>query len=306
MRLALKVDVDTLRGTLEGVPRIMSLLLALGAGATFYFSVGPDHTGRALKRALRPGFLKKVRRTSVVSHYGWRTLLYGTLLPGPQIGARAGAVMRAVRDAGFEVGVHCYDHVRWQDGVANADAAWTEREFGRALDTFTAVFGTAPQTHAAAGWQLNAYTLQLESDARLEYASDTRGTQAFLPVIGSVRGECVQIPTTLPTLDELIGTDGLSAAGACERLRAATRAASCPDQVFTAHAELEGGQLAPQFEHLLRGWLADGFALVPLRDLAASLDRKRLPRHVIDMGSIPGRSGVLALQGERVAAAAAE
>ena len=112
MRLALKVDVDTLRGTLEGVPRIMTVLRALGAGATFYFSVGPDHTGRALKRALRPGFLKKVRRTSVVSHYGWRTLLYGTLLPGPQIGARAGDVMRSVRDAGFEVGVHCYDHVR--------------------------------------------------------------------------------------------------------------------------------------------------------------------------------------------------
>jgi undecaprenyl phosphate-alpha-L-ara4FN deformylase len=304
LRLALKVDVDTLRGTLEGVPRIMSLLLALGAGATFYFSVGPDHTGRALKRALRPGFLNKVRRTSVVSHYGWRTLLYGTLLPGPQIGARAGAVMRAVRAAGFEVGVHCYDHVRWQDGVANADAAWTEREFARALDAFAAVFGSAPQTHAAAGWQLNAYTLQLESDARLDYASDTRGAQAFLPVIGSVRGECVQIPTTLPTLDELIGTDGLSAQGACERLRVATRVAACPDQVFTAHAELEGGQLAPQFEGLLRGWLADGFAVVPLRDLAASLDREHLPRHVINMGAIPGRSGVLALQGERVSALA--
>jgi len=301
LRLALKVDVDTLRGTLEGVPRIMSLLLALGAGATFYFSVGPDHTGRALKRALRPGFLKKVRRTSVVSHYGWRTLLYGTLLPGPQIGARAGAVMRAVRDAGFEVGVHCYDHVRWQDGVANADAAWTEREFARALDTFAAVFGAAPHTHAAAGWQLNACTLQLESDARLQYASDTRGTQAFLPVIGNTRGECMQIPTTLPTLDELIGTGGLSAEGACERLRVTTRSASSPDQVFTAHAELEGGQLAPQFEHLLRAWLADGFALVPLRDLAATLDRKRLPRHVINMGAIPGRSGVLALQGESVA-----
>ena len=30
MRLALKVDVDTLRGTLEGVPRIMTVLRALG------------------------------------------------------------------------------------------------------------------------------------------------------------------------------------------------------------------------------------------------------------------------------------
>jgi peptidoglycan/xylan/chitin deacetylase (PgdA/CDA1 family) len=301
LRLALKIDVDTLRGTLEGVPHIMSVLRAIGAGATFYFSVGPDHTGRALKRALRPGFLKKVRRTSVVSHYGWRTLLYGTLLPGPHIGKRAGAVMRAVRDAGFEVGVHCYDHVRWQDGVGKASAEWTQREFKRALDTFAKVFGDPPDSHAAAGWQINPIVLQLESAARLNYASDTRGTHAFLPVMGTLKGSCMQIPTTLPTLDELIGTDGLTADSACQHLRALTRAAQHTDPVFTAHAELEGQQLAPQFGRLLRGWMSDGFAIVPLREIAASVQPEHLPRHLIEMGPIAGRSGVLALQGARVA-----
>jgi undecaprenyl phosphate-alpha-L-ara4FN deformylase len=300
LRLALKVDVDTLRGTAEGVPRMLKVLRALGVGATFYFSVGPDHTGRALKRALRPGFLTKVRRTSVLSHYGWRTLLYGTLLPGPLIGARAGHVMRSVRDAGFEVGVHCYDHVRWQDGVVRADAAWTRREFERALTGFAQVFGAAPQSHAAAGWQVNACTLTLESEAHLAYASDTRGTEAFLPVIAGVWGQCMQIPTTLPTLDELIGTDGLNAETACARLRSLARTAAGADQVFTAHAELEGGRLLPEFERLLRGWLEDGFEIRPLRDLAASLERARLSRHVIDLGAIAGRSGVLALQGAAV------
>ena len=57
-------------------------------------------------------------RTSVLEHYGLQTLLYGTLLPGPDIGRRCADEMRAVRDAGFEVGIHCWDHVRWQDGVA--------------------------------------------------------------------------------------------------------------------------------------------------------------------------------------------
>ena len=70
--------------------------------------------------------------------------------------------------------------------------------------------------------------------------------------------------------------------------------------MFTAHAELEGGQLAPQFERLLRGWREDGFALVPLADLGADLRRENLPRHLIAMGAIPGRSGVLALQAQRV------
>ena len=129
------------------------------AGGSFYFSLGPDHTGRALKRVFRRGFLGKVRRTSVVEHYGIRTLLYGTLLPGPRIDVKAGAAMRAVRDAGFEVGVHCHDHVRWQDGVAHADAAWTRREFVRALEAFQGVFGGPARAHAAAGWQLNAGVL---------------------------------------------------------------------------------------------------------------------------------------------------
>src|SRR5205814_706897 len=106
--IALKIDVDTLRGTREGVPALVRALQRARAGATFLFSLGPDHTGRAIRRVFRPGFLSKVSRTSVLEHYGLRTLMYGTLLPGPDIARRAGAQMRAVRDAGFEIGVHCY------------------------------------------------------------------------------------------------------------------------------------------------------------------------------------------------------
>ena len=78
MRLGLKVDVDTLRGTREGVPKLVELLRKHGVAATFLFSLGPDHTGRAIRRVFRRGFVGKVRRTSVVKHYGVRTLLYGT------------------------------------------------------------------------------------------------------------------------------------------------------------------------------------------------------------------------------------
>ena len=97
VRLGLKVDVDTLRGTREGVPRLLDLLARQDVRATFLFSLGPDHTGRALRRVLRKGFVDKVRRTSVVRHYGVRTLLYGTLLPGPDIGRRAAGVLRRAR-----------------------------------------------------------------------------------------------------------------------------------------------------------------------------------------------------------------
>ena len=107
-----------------------------GAGATFLFSLGPDHTGRAIKRALRPGFMQKVGRTSVVAHYGVRTLLYGTLLPGPTSARRCADMLRNVRDAGFEVGIHTWDHVKWQDGVARADEQWTAKQMSLARERF--------------------------------------------------------------------------------------------------------------------------------------------------------------------------
>ena len=105
--IALKIDVDTWRGTREGVPNLVADLQAVGAPACFLFSLGPDQTGRAITRVFRPGFLQKVGRTSVVEIYGFRTLLNGTLLPAPHIGRRNAAVMRQARDAGHEVGVFC-------------------------------------------------------------------------------------------------------------------------------------------------------------------------------------------------------
>jgi undecaprenyl phosphate-alpha-L-ara4FN deformylase len=299
--LALKVDVDTLLGTLEGVPALAALLRRLGLRATFYFSVGPDHTGRALKRIFRPGFFNKVRRTSVASHYGLRTLLYGTLLPGPRIGTRAGHVMRAVRDAGFEVGVHCYDHVRWQDGVCQADAEWTRREFGRAIETFAGVFGEPPRSHAAAGWQVNPHALALEEEFGLEFASDTRGSRPFYPTMGGVEGRCLQIPTTLPTFDELVGVEGRDARGAAEEILRFTRVAPST-HVFTLHAELEGLKLITDFEWLLESWLRDGCQPVAMREIAAPA-RSSAPRHRVELEPVPGRSGTLAVQGRLTQAA---
>ena len=128
MLLALKIDFDTWRGTRLGAPRLVECLQRHQAGASFLFSLGPDHTGRAIKRAFRPGFMQKVQRTSVVSHYGIKTLMYGTLLPGPDIGRRGADIMRATREAGFEAAIHCWDHVKWQDGVEDANPVWTEIE----------------------------------------------------------------------------------------------------------------------------------------------------------------------------------
>jgi peptidoglycan/xylan/chitin deacetylase (PgdA/CDA1 family) len=295
--LALKVDVDTLRGTREGVPNLVALLRKYGADATFLWSLGPDHTGRAIKRVFRPGFVGKVRRTSVVRHYGVRTLLYGTVLPGPDIGRRAASVMRAVRDEGFEVGIHTWDHIRWQDGVAKADALWTAREMTLACERFADIFKTDPRTHGAAGWQMNIHALRLTQRLGFDYCSDGRGTHPFLPVWNAELVRCPQLPTTLPTLDELIGVDGITEDNVAAHLLERTREPHPGGHVYTLHAELEGMRLAPVFEQLLAGWKAQGWRLSSTRALYDSVQPLALPRCEVAQGTVPGRSGTLLVQG---------
>ena len=301
MRLALKIDVDTLVGTQLGVPTLLDICQRQGAQASFLFSLGPDHTGRALRRIFRPGFLAKVSRTSVVEHYGLKTLMYGVLLPGPDIGRRCAPLMRSVRDAGFEVGVHTWDHILWQDFVMQRDRLWTERLMRLAMNRHAEIFGELPRVHCAAGWQMNTHAFALLDSLGFTHASDTRGNAPYRPLLAGRPSRCVELPTTLPTLDELIGRPDLAGTTPVQHLLSLTdpsRPGAVPkDHVYTLHAELEGMKLLPVFERLLAGWRDAGHELVSLKDYSASLELKSLPRHVVTSAEIPGRSGTLALQG---------
>ena len=292
----LKVDVDTYLGTLHGVPALLELFERFHVKASFLFSVGPDNTGRAIRRVFRKGFLQKVGRTSVVSHYGLRTLMNGVLKPGPHIGKRAAHVMREVAARGHEVGIHCYDHVKWQDFVAGKDLNWTQREMTRALDAFRNAVGIDPQTIGAAGWQINRFVIALEEQMGFSYASDVRGREPFIPTMEEVSSNCVQLPTTLPTLDEIIGSDGIDSSNCWKTIMEKSRETLSHGHVYTLHAELEGMKLMPVMEKLLEQWKASGFDLVTLNQLYASLDRANLPKQDIQWGEIEGRSGFLALQ----------
>lgn len=293
-RIALKVDVDTLRGTLEGVPRLVDILARRDVRASFLFSVGPDHTGWALRRVFRRGFLSKVSRTSVVKHYGLRTLAYGVLMPGPDIARHGASVMRHCRDAGHECGLHAFDHVYWQDNVRARDSDWTRMQMQRGYDRFCDVFGAPPATHGAAGWQANAHAFSQIDDWGMTYASDGRGRSPYRLDIDGRRCLHVQLPTTLPTLDELIGLDGIDEDSVERPLLA--RTTNDLDQVFTLHAELEGALLAPAFERMIDGWLAQGHALVPLSAIAHTLDRAQLPVKRLTWGAVAGRSGELIVE----------
>jgi peptidoglycan/xylan/chitin deacetylase (PgdA/CDA1 family) len=294
LRLALKVDVDTDRGTRIGVPNLVADCQAVGAPACFLFSLGPDQTGRAIKRVFRPGFFKKVTRTSVVQIYGLRTLLNGTLVPAPHIGRRNTATMRAVRDARFEVGIHCFNHYRWQDYVHTMSMEAVRAEFVAARTEFRRIFGIEARTAGAPGWQSNGRSRQVYDEARLLYASDTRGGLPFFPRINGRIYDTLEIPSTLPTFDELMGRPEYPDTQLVPHYLSLLR----PDQVnvFTVHAEIEGMGRRALFQGLLQAFRAAGVEFIRLDDYARELLEQRGSIRVRDqiMMPIDGRSGMVA------------
>lgn len=302
MQLALKIDVDTERGTQAGIPGLLDLLGEYDIAATFLFSLGPDNTGRAIRRIFRPGFLKKVNRTSVIEIYGWRTLLNGILWPGPHIGKRHGTIMRQARNQGHEVGIHCYDHIRWQDGLVTMTMREVRDELTRARDVFREVFGNEAATAGAAGWQANHYSLQAYDEAGFLYGSDCRGQVPFFPKVGNQVFRTLQIPTTLPTLDELLGRTEYPLENLVDHYISLLQ----PNKlnVLTIHTELEGMLYKSWFESFIQTCRSQGVQFILLKNIARSLLKQRDNVPICNMvqGKIDGRSGTLALQGERQAA----
>lgn len=292
-QLALKIQVDTLRGARVGVPRLVELLQKHQAQATFFFSLGKDNTGHVPPRSTPAG----QKGFSRLERYGFGSLLYGAWIPAPEIGRRAAHIVRAVHESGFEVGIQSWDRVMWQKKLAQAEAQWVEVEMAKSAKRYEDLLGQRPAAHAAAGWQMTRHALRLTQRLGLAYASDTRGTGPFLPVIEGEPVACLQLPTTLPTVDELVGRDGITPETAADRLLGLTHDAPAQGHVFTCFAELEGIRLLDQLERLIVGWKEQGYALVACRQLLEGLDRDLLPRCQVIRGEVPGRAGTLLQQG---------
>jgi undecaprenyl phosphate-alpha-L-ara4FN deformylase len=294
---ALKIDVDTHLGLEQGVPRLAAMLEREAVAASFYISMGPDNSGRAIMRAFRNrGFLSKMFRTKAVSMYGARTILSGTLLPSRPIALSFPGLIRDLKTRGFEVGVHGYDHVRWQDHLDDLGEAGIRNELGDAFEAYRAIVGEAPRSFAAPGWRTNDAALCALDTMGLDYRSDTRGIAPYRCVVSGRLLATPEIPTTLPTLDEVMGRRDLPDAAA---VRDFYLAQCKPDalNVHTIHAETEGMGQLETFTALIRALKERGAKFRQLRDVAWRMNRSELPACEVVRATLPGRAGWISSQG---------
>jgi undecaprenyl phosphate-alpha-L-ara4FN deformylase len=293
MRVGLRIDVDTLRGTRQGVPQLLTVLAREKVRASFFFSVGPDNMGRHLFRLLRPAFLKKMLRTRAPGLYGWDIVLRGTLGPGPDIARRTGDVIARTSRQGHEVGLHAWDHWAWQARIGRMTPAAIRQTLRRGVDRIAALTGRVPACSAVPAWKCTDTVLEEKEKFPFTYNSDCRGTSIFYPVVAGRRLNQPQIPVTLPTFDEVVGQAGVTAERFNDDLLARLKSGGL--NVLTIHAEVEGIACLPVFRKFLHKAADRGVSLVPLGELLpAPAD---IPPGVMAAAEIPGREGWLSLQG---------
>ena len=153
-----------------------------------------------------------------------------------------------------------------------------------------------PRSPGPPGWQANARSREVYDDAGLLYGSDSRGTEPYFPLLEGRTFRTLEIPTTLPTFDELIGRPEFPEDRIVPHLISLLR----PDvlNVFTLHAELEGMSKRALFGQLLAAARRSGVEVTSLgeeaRDLLAARDK--VPVRAMVQGAVDGRSGSLAIQ----------
>lgn len=293
MAFGLRIDVDTLKGTREGVPRLLRILDRHGIRAAFFFSVGPDNMGRHLRRLLKPKFLVKMLRTDAAGLYGWDILLRGTFGPGPSIAKRSGAAIRSAAGAGHEIGVHAWDHYRWQATADRMTETEARDQLTMAFETLSDLIGRAPDCSAAPGWKCTDAILRAKDAFAFKYNSDCRGNGgAFLPVVDGRRLGTPQLPVGIPTYDELVGREGITRRNYNRRLL--DRIVAGDARLLNIHAEVEGGVCAAEFEEFLSMAEAEGIRFAAPCELLPA-DPSALPEGRIVSGEVPGREGTLAV-----------
>lgn len=300
MRFALKVDVDTLTGFREGVPNLLALFQARRVRASFFVTMGPDNSGRAIRRLFtHRGFLQKMLRTRAPQMYGWKTLVYGTLLPAPMIAASDPGLLQDIVAAGHELGLHGYDHIRWQDHLFHLPPAAVHLEILRAQKVYLQLMGYPATAFAAPGWQCSAASRAALAAEHFLYTSDTRGYEPYFPRFHDRACPLLEIPTTLPTLDELLGLNGRTPAD-CNR-EILTRLRADQVAVLTVHAEVEGRGLRAHFARLLDQLQARQVHFIRLGDWARELlsHRELIPLAPVTRLTLPGRAGEVSCQGSR-------
>ena len=268
----------------QGVPRLLSILRHFSFPATFYLSMGPDASGRAILQLVKnPRFLKKMLRTNAARLYGMKTALYGTLLPAPMIALSFPELVEQIMAAGHEVEFHAWDHRRWQDELYKRPSEWIEDWFEKGITAYRRLVKKEPSSFGAPAWLIDDRVLEIAAKYPFRYLSCTRAEEPFIHETSGF----MEIPSDLPCLEEIGAPQGVA------RIPQILKNGGI--HILPVHAEVEGGTWHRYFSKLCEKLRSSDIQILPLSRIRALLESERLPVRKYRTELLPGRSSPCAV-----------
>lgn len=274
--IGLRIDVDTARGYKYGVFPLLDLLRKYNIKASFFITTGDDSSLKAIPRFFyESGFLRRVYRLKGSLCYKLFSVSRFTFEE----------CINQIKEDGHELGLHGYRHFDWQLHLSDWSARRINNEMNLAIENFELLIGSYPHSFASPGWVTKKEVFLAEEKFHFDYCSDARGMFPFYPKVDSRWLKTLQIPITLPTLDEFISLgkpEGLIGINVKK------------GDVYCAHAEFDGMRYIEIFETFLEKNLRKGYRFIPLFEIKRNV--VDAPTSGITYKTIPGRTNVITLQ----------
>jgi peptidoglycan/xylan/chitin deacetylase (PgdA/CDA1 family) len=222
-------------------------------------------------------------RTNAPGLYGFRSALYGTLLPSPMIALSFPDLVERILKEGHEAAFHAWDHRRWQDELSVRSMDWIRNWFDRGVTAFEKLTGRRPASFGAPAWLIDDRALEVAAGHRFDYLSCTRAREPFVHAGWGL----VEIPSNLPCFEETGPEPGVP------KILALLKEGGL--HVLPVHAEAEGGIWSRYFIDLLEKTASTDCTILPLGEIRKRLSVETLPVRKHRMALLPGRSAPCAV-----------
>ncbi|GHV29984.1 polysaccharide deacetylase [Synergistales bacterium] len=243
--VALRILADTLRSYRDGVPRLLDALDEISAKGSFFFGMGSERSGSAMSK------------------------LFGA---EKEIVPSAPGILKDAFKRGHDCGVCGMNPREWRARLDKLPDTSVLANIKNAHSNFRKRVGSPPNGFASPGFRVNYISLRTLDDAGFKYCSDTFGFCPFIPKMSKKIFAIPQIPSTLPTLEDLLRR--------LQPQEAMNLLSNMDDglNVLPVDAELAASQDALGFiRAFMERAAGDGVKFLDMLTVAKNIDIKALP-----------------------------
>jgi len=291
LRISFVISVEDHIGYQQGLPALLNLFESYKVDATILFSLGYDNSGLNLKRLFRPAVLS--------SQLPFKQKLQGTLLPPLNLAKSQADLIKSCAQKNHDLGICAWDSVNWQLSGLDADRESTRQQLVWSIEAFEALLGQKPHIHGASGLVINKHLLQLESQLGFDIAVDTRGKTAFYPTYHDVHTKVINLPVTLPGIEEYLQLDEIDEDNVHEYLLVDSQKQLPQGHIMHLRAAYEGRKWLPVVEKMIVMWRSLNWEFCRLTEVRDYLinETYKIPNHQVGWAAYPPGKRYFATQG---------